>query len=190
MYNTTVKRKYQIDLSYECNIFPDINKWSNAHKPKDSMIYKDYFYDQICFIKDKISYLFHEIINPDSLIFDIDKVTERFVVISTHISKSIELPVVLLDLEDLLGLQFIIRNNFHDWKVSVLSDMEINLNFGDLFLTDFNINPIYCEGFHDCIVFNSYKENNKMFTLELDNNYKLYTFLFMVTNHIRNKLKK
>jgi hypothetical protein len=44
------------------------------------------------------------------------------------------------------------------------------------------INPIYCEGFKPEWVFDCYSNNKKEFTIELNSDYDLYTFLFLVSH--------
>lgn len=83
-------------------------------------------------------------------------------VISTHRSKSITLPVVSYERPD-LGLQFVLRNNFYNWKLSVLSNEPINDPlFPWLFFTEppvepgYTGNPLadcYFEGFPKDLIF-------------------------------------
>jgi len=61
----------------------------------------------------------------------------------------------------------ILRNNFHNWKISIDSENEINVDFMELFEKDETINPIYCEGFSKEQVFKSYNNNKKQFTIEI-----------------------
>ena len=96
--------------------------------------------------------------------------------ISTHVSKSVTLPVYLINLKE-LGIEIILRDNLYDWKVSVSSDSELYFETMDLF-DEFKIwNSTYCEGFPNNKIFGCYNENKFNFTIRLDNNYGLYTFL-------------
>ena len=140
-------------------------------KTSDSMMWKDSFCKQVVFVRDDIVAL----LNP---------VIKSLDVISTHVSKSITLPVYKIELTD--GTEIIMRENFYDWKVSVKSSKELNFPTKYLFSYDINvpISPCYCEGFDDSWVYEPYSKNKKNFTVELSSNYDLYTFMFLILNQI------
>ncbi len=105
-------------------------------------------------------------------------------VISTHTSKSVVLPVYHIMLND--GTEFILRDNFYDWKVTVRSDKEFDLPL-DLFSgssqnADSNkISSSYCEGFDDSWILPIYtKENRSGFTVEVSTDYFLFAMLFYI----------
>lgn len=89
-------------------------------------------------------------------------------------SKSVRLPAYRLGLKD--GTTFIMRDNFHDWKISVISPKSVNANFLELFDPEKVIHKVYCEGFPEDLVFGSYSQNSREFTVELNNNFEVYTF--------------
>ena len=74
----------------------------------------------------------------------------------------------------------ILRNNFYDWKVSVDSKIPINIDFLNLFDTKEKIHSVYCEGFKEEQVFGCYEENKNQFSFSLSDDFKLYTFLFLL----------
>jgi hypothetical protein len=91
-------------------------------------------------------------------------------IIGEHRSKSITLPVVEYSLPD--GASLVIRNNFYDYKISVVSP-QVGVPDAILSgLTDQNkkISPVYCEGFPEDKVYGSPAENRNRFTIELANN--------------------
>lgn len=109
-------------------------------------------------------------------------------VISTHHSKSITLPVYELTRPD-IDLKIILRNNFYNWKMSVINSSEINANFSGLFHTSPPIDeaytgnplsPIYFEGFESDLIFSYYEKDNKRFSAEIFSNYSLYTTIFLI----------
>jgi len=85
---------------------------------------------------------------------------EGVMVISTHTSKSVTLPVFELQWNDFL---FIARYNFHDWKLSVRAPIrvELGIDFHGLFKPDAKINKVYCEGFSAEWVYGPYSENQR-----------------------------
>ena len=91
-------------------------------------------------------------------------------VISTHRSKSAVLPVYLLQRPD-LGLRLILRNNFYNWKISVISEKPIvEPAFEGLFHTippiepDYTgdpLHPVYFEGFPEDLIFGYYSTSDQ-----------------------------
>jgi hypothetical protein len=104
-------------------------------------------------------------------------------VISTHRSKSIVLPVYQINYK---GIKMIIRNNFYDWKVTVDSKVQLNFDMMSLFNIKKRINSTLCEGFKYNQVFDSYENNKNKFTFEIEDQYKLYTFMYLLKNYINN----
>jgi len=144
------------------------------------MIYKQAFSDQVCFVRDTINHLFYE--NSDSGYEELK--ANPVLVINTHTSKSIKLPVYKINLKK-YKLSMIIRNNFYDWKVSVVSEQEIDVDFMELFEEDKTINPIYCEGFSKEQVFKSYKDDKKRFTIEIHDKNRVFTFMYLLNNYLK-----
>jgi hypothetical protein len=90
-------------------------------------------------------------------------------VISTHGSKSVGLPVYELDRPD-LGIRLILRDNFYNWKLTVMAGLPIVADFSGLFHTtppvepDYTGNPLsacYFEGFPRELVFGYYEPSDK-----------------------------
>ena len=158
----------------------DLLTWSRNNHPSEDMIYEKGFWDQVVFVRDTLNAIFYD---------TYEKYKDNPVlVINTHNSKSIDLPVYEINLRD-YDVKIIMRNNFYDWKISVDSSIEINADFMNLFKQDKVITSVYCEGFKDNQVFDCYKYNKKNFTLELKDRYKLYTFMFILNNYLKNNNK-
>ncbi len=96
-------------------------------------------------------------------------------VVSTHRSKSIDLPVVQYDRPD-IGLRLTMRDNFHDVKLSVESERPIGYadELACIFHTTPPINPdhdslhsVYFEGFPRGLVFGHYSDNPCRWSAEL-----------------------
>jgi len=150
--------------------------WLLENKPSDSMIYKEAYWEQGFFMRDTICNLLREFKAEVS-------------VISTHTSKSIKLPVYHIKLNN--GVEFILRNNFYDWKVTVISPISLMLD-DELFSNTDDIAPCYCEGFENEWVLSNYCKdtNNKKFTVEIYSRYLLYTFFFNILMQVNKKVIK
>lgn len=109
-------------------------------------------------------------------------------VIGTHRSKSITLPVYSLERPD-VGVRFVMRDNFYNWKVSVVSEKPIQVDLTGLCYTapprepDYtgdHLHPVYCEGFPSDLVFGYYEQNQARWTMELYGEMSVFTAVFLV----------
>ena len=156
--------------------------WANGNEPDKKLIYAGGFWEQIIFVRDVLErLLFGRLRGP----------LEPTRVISTHVSKSVKLPVCYMKLAG--GLTLVMRNNFYDWKISVESPIPIEgVDFDGLFDPhDVEcINPVFCEGMPKDLVFECSGRNKKQFTVKLGNDYQAYTFLWLLQRAFyRNKKK-
>ncbi len=116
-------------------------------------------------------------------------------VISTHTSKSVLLPVYSLEKPD-RGLRLVLRNNFHNWKLSVLSQTPIEQDFSDLFHTtppvdpDYTgnpLSPVYFEGFPQDLIFGYYStSDHKQWSAEIWSDYALWTTVYLISKQLEN----
>jgi hypothetical protein len=150
-------------------MYEKLQDWFMANPIKEEMRYKKAAEDQIMFIRDVIGNL-----------LDI-RGEKKQLVISTHTSKSIVLPVYALILP---GTEIIMRGNFHDWKVSISSGQDLEVNPEGLFDAGKQIAYVYCEGFEKGWVHEPYARNHKRFTVELYDKYDLYAFFLQVKNSL------
>lgn len=170
---------------------PGLQEWAVAHDPsKSNLIFKDGFWDQIMFVRDKIpaiAYHIRSVATDDrSSAYELAQVIERSMrVISTHTSKSVKLPVFHIVLPN--GDECVMRYNFYNWKVSVKANQPVIADFMDLFATADPIHSVYCEGFPSEWVFGSYNANQSQFTIEIGNEYKLFTFFWIYLHTILTK---
>jgi len=145
-------------------------------KINDEMIYKKSFENQVLFVRDTI----YNLLNKNIKCID---------VISEHTSKSIKLPVYKILLND--KTEIIMRNNFYDWKFSIKTKNELNIPaslISDGY--DEKISNGYCEGFDNSWVYDCYLNNKSNFTVELNDNYNVYTFLFLIQQQLNLREKK
>ena len=141
-----------------------LQKWANEHKPSDDMIWKDAYWRQIMFVRDKVAGLLARTYTQYRDLVD---------VVSTHTSKSIICPVYFIDLNK-DGVNIWMRYNYFNWNISVLSDERIDCDFLGCF-DDRNHNYCFCEGMEKW-KFGTYAESKFRFTVCIDSDYDVYVF--------------
>lgn len=154
----------------------DVTAWIRVNEPDKNLIYKEELGKQICFVRDDLCGLLFR----DSLE---EQENNPPMVISTHMSKSVLLPVYQINVPK-YGIEIILRDNFYNWKISIASKQPIECDFMGLFDEKETISPIYCEGFPKEKVYESYSENHSKFTFEICNDYELYTLMFLLSKYL------
>jgi hypothetical protein len=159
-----------------------LQDWFNANYDIDAkLIYTNAGASQISWVRDQLATTFSTGLGHQACH------DETAFVVSTHTSKSVRLPVYLLERP---GLKLYLRGNFYDWKLSVDSDKEINANFDGLFQTGPPVEPeytgdplhqVYFEGFSPDWIYDYYERSNKKrFSAELWNQSSLWTAAFLI----------
>lgn len=147
--------------------------WMRKWELDENLIYKKAGEKQAAFVRSKIcGNLLH---------------THGFVV-STHYSKSCELPVYFLKLRN--GIKLIMRCNFYDWKVSVEIPDDYEPLPKDYLPTDClshsmvenkgeRIAPCYMEGFRKEWCYDAYipEQPGKKFSIEIPDDCRLYVII-------------
>lgn len=167
-----------------------LNDWWSNNEPNKNLIYKDGLREQCLFVRDTLMLnMFVEIatdyLKYESFSDEHSAIFESFVpyVIGTHYSKSVLLPVMEMDLSK-IGLKIVLRYNFYDWCISVESENEINCDFMGLITNQKG----YFEGFPKDRIYDIYSsQNNKNFSVVLNNEYEVYVFMFLLRNYVTNK---
>ena len=81
------------------------------------------------------------------------------------------------------------RNNFYNWKLTVISNQEIVADFGCMFYTEpptdpkytgDKLHPVYFEGFPDDLIRGYYSQNKKEFSAEINNDYDMWMVMHMM----------
>jgi len=159
-----------------------LQDWLTVNKPSDEMRFKDGYWRQAMFIRDRIAGLLMaaERCDEDT---GLQRFKELVKVASTHTSKSISLPVYRIDWH---GIQFTMRDNFHDWKISVKSEYPLEIDFEEIF-TDDIISSCYFEGFSESWVYGPYSENNQEFSVELGSDYSVWFFFYKIKRFVMQK---
>lgn len=137
--------------------------------PGKDMLWEKAFWNQIMFIRDTMPGIFaNSYENYKEIIDDID-------VINVHTSKSILLPVYNFHIKkERMDVVFIIRHNFYEWGISVDSSHDIIEGFDKLIDVDTG----------DRIF------DKKKFSVSISNEYKLYTFFWLINRIMDNKEKE
>lgn len=163
---------------YDKHLPVDVTAWIRVNEPDENLIYAKGLGNQVCFVRDRLCQLLRPTYeewrdNPP-------------LVISTHYSKSVKLPVFQINLEK-YGIEMVLRYNFYDWKISVKSDKPLDFDYMGLFSPTKEISYLYCEGFPRDKVYGSYEQSHSQFTIEIDSRYNLYTFIFLLKNYLEIK---
>ena len=164
-----------------------IYEWAQSNEVDDKCYYKAARERQISFLANNIQRLI-----GTGLDYEVYKDLYLARVISSHTSKSVKLPVVEFNRED-LGIRFIMRNNFYDWKLTVISKQCILADFAGIFYTESPIepeytgdklHPVYFEGFPSDLIKGYYSQNQKEFSAEINNDYDLWMVLHMTLREL------
>lgn len=164
-----------------------IQEWMNEQMVGDEMLWKGAWGHQLKFLRDEF------VMGLCGAGIEYYRDREEIArVISTHRSKSIDLPVVEVSRPD-LGLRMIVRNNFYNWKLSVVSEKPIEVDFSGLFHTTPPIDPAYTgdslascyfEGFPQDRIFGYFSKSNRKFSADIGNNNELCIVTFLILRHL------
>jgi hypothetical protein len=159
-----------------------LQRWVSKQIVADEMLWKGAWGEQIQFVRDRLLYLMASGLHFE----DIADIPD---VIATHRSKSIDLPVYELRRDD-IGLRLILRGNFYDWKLSVISERPIVADFAGLFhmtppvapdYTGDELHPVYFEGFPRDLIFGYYEPSDKKrWSACLGGEYTVYMTVFLI----------
>lgn len=153
-----------------------LQEWADAHNPGDEMLWRPGFWKQITFVRDHIHRLF--------VVTYVESKKNPVMVVSTHTSKSIELPVYSIKIP---GIEVRMRYNFYDWKVSIRSELPVPDVFHNIIKRDEKVHQVYFEGFQDDWIFGSYNQDPRRFSVEIGNAYDLYAFILAINDALRQK---
>jgi hypothetical protein len=159
-----------------------LSDWARDTRVEDTLFWKGTAHNQVEFVLKELG--------PFAAgIHDYALAEESLRVISTHRSKSVDLPVYrIINME--LDMEFILRNNFYNWKFSVISSKPILAEFTGLFYTsppvepDYtgdHLAPVYFEGFPEKYIFGYYdkSDNKKKWSADMYNDYDLWTTIYV-----------
>ena len=178
----------------------DVMAWYKVNESDDKLAYKKYALEQILFIRNEICAIFtdkeYDVNHPEIKDMDFKTKLDHHVkyrkehepmvlAVSTHMSKSVLLPVMEINLKS-VGVKILLRNNFYDWNISIESEKDIDCDFKDIF-TDDDYKHCFCQGFPEERIYGKYEENHKKFTICIGYDYKLYTFMWLLADYLYKK---
>lgn len=146
---------YQKEEEYNPNV---LHYWFLDHQDKTSI-------KQCMFFRDIIGYG----------LIDNYNLRKEPKVISTHVSKSILLPVIEFSAFD-GDLRLIVRDNFHDFKTTVLSKYSIDSDFHGILIGGEKTSKVYFEGFDPNLVRPAYRPGMKEFSVSITDEYNFTMF--------------
>ena len=128
-----------------------IQKWFIQNNPGDEMFYKESWWNNNCFIRDRLLSLFND---------------SKAEVIGTHYSKSIKCPVIKTSYK---GVEIIWQYNFYDWQIMVKSNKPLKLRNLKIYKAEGDY--LYYQGIPEEYKFKAYsKTNNKEFAINVSGN--------------------
>lgn len=163
-------RKY-----YDEHLPVDVTAWVRVNEPSKDLIFGSGLGTQVCLVRDQICRLLYNSYE--------EWASNPPMVISTHRSKSVKLPVYQIILKQ-YGIKIVLRNNFYDWKISIKSEVPLDFDFMGLFDYSKEWAACYCEGFPKDDVYGSYSSSCTHFTFELNTHYELYTFAYLLSHYL------
>ena len=166
---------------YDMNLPVDVTAWVRVNEPAESLIYGKGLGTQVCFVRDTLGELFYETCE------ETDK--NPTMVISTHVSKSVTLPVYQIHLKK-YNVRITLRYNFYNWIISINSEKPLNFDYMDLFDPKEVILDCYCEGFPKDEVYGCYADDHSKFTIDISSYYNAYTFFYLLNNYLENRDKE
>lgn len=138
------------------------------------------FIEQVSFVRDDLASLVGTGL-PWESVRDMPRV------VGEHRSKSTSLPVYSLTRGD---LRFVLRDNFHDWKLSVISSRPVISDAlpylfeadapRDPDYTGNDLHPLYFEGFPGDLIFGRYAANKYKFSACIGGRYAVWATVFEV----------
>jgi len=166
------------------------DKWTDEYA--NSLAYfRDKANEQIMFVRNELAALVWAGVPYSKLESEGDPRSDCKVsayVIGEHRSKSVRLPIYLFERTD-LGLQFVMRGNGRDWRLSVTSERTIESDlFPCLFFTTPPIEPeytgnelaeCYFDGFPPDRIFGYHSENPRQWSACILNQQALWTVVFL-----------
>lgn len=161
---------------YNSHLPVDVTAWVRVNEPSEKLIYGKELGPQVCFVRDALAPIFYDSWK------EYEK--EPVMVISTHMSKSVTLPVYRLYITK-YNLEIIIRANFYNWIISIKSEKPLDFDCMGLFDTKKVISSNYCEGFPEENCYGSYESNHSQFTVDITSRYDVYTFFYLLNNYLK-----
>ena len=160
---------------YDGHLPVDLSAWIRVNEPDKSLSYGKYLKRQVYFVRNYLYLMMTE----DYL----ERRENPPMVISTHVSKNVKIPVYQFNLKN-YGMEIILWSNFYTWIISINSEKPVECDFMELFDPEKVIPHYYCEGVPKNKVFGCYEKNHSQFTLEITFFQEVYVFFFLLKHYL------
>ena len=158
----------------------DLSVWIRENEPDENLVYGKHLKEQVAFVRDVI-YL--------TLIDDFfERKGNPPMVVSTHVSKGVTLPVYRFNLRR-YDMEVFIWSNFYTWIISVNSKDPVECDFMGVFDPKKEIHYSSCEGMPKGKVFDCYEKDHSHFTFEITFFKDVYVFFFLLKHYFDVKEK-
>lgn len=149
----------------------DLTAWARVNYPDPNLKYGKGLFTQERFVSDEIWPMFYKDHG--------NKRDIRPMIIGTHISNSVILPIIQLNIPK-YGLEIVMCCDFYKWTISIASDKPVLLDHMGIFSSSqkIKVTPLPQEK-----VYKPYLLCKEKFTLQLSSNYRVYTFFFLLANY-------
>ena len=161
---------------YDSHMPVDVTAWFRVNKPSDTLIYANELAPQVKFVRDTICSIFSDLYEEDE--------PNPPMVIGTHKSKSVRLPVYRIYLKK-YNIEIILRCNFYNWIISINSSQPLIFDNLRLFNKGLRIGHQYCEGFPKDKIYGSYYNDQSKFTFKLNSKYEVFTYFYLLSHYLR-----
>ena len=151
-------------MHFDQSNYEKFQKWLKENEPEDSYYWKNNWWENNVFLRDRVLTLFDE----------------EYEVIGSHYSKSILCPVLKTRYK---GVEIIWQYNFYDWQIMVKSPKQIIFEPDDLNLFSGDGSYLYYQGIPDEYCFKKYPGNqNKEFAIDIyrDNILDVWVFAILI----------
>lgn len=163
-----------------------ISKWMQNNQPDDGLIYKNGVAEQAMFGRDILAPMFigREYYESEDgkYIRDSEREEPKALVVGTHRSKSVLLPVIGLNAFS-GNLQLIWRNNFHVQPLSIISSLPLDIDISGITYLGEDVNEIYCNGFPSGTVKPKYITGTFGFTIDCSSTYEVFTIALIARRY-------
>lgn len=184
---------------------PWYDEWLSEHRETDLLYVNrnarnEPSLAQVHFVRDTLGGLFWSDIPYDARPIATPRASKESAwVIGEHRSKSVRLPVYSLERPD-LGLQVVLRDNYYNWNVSVVSEIPVAASILEGFRLDFTSEDerakyrpgdywdyLFFEGFPSDLMFGPHSLNARRFSIAIGNEFALYTFCWLLLRDRRRR---
>ena len=153
--------------------------WLSDHNPADDNLHKGSFWKEYNFWKSRIIPMFNPL--PRGTMFaeyakKAEAINSYIDIVGEHFNKGITHPVLLIKYK---GAKIVIRYNFCDYEVAVISPKPLTLPMDELFSS--RAASFFYQGFPEVLQLEGrYETNNSCFMASITDQHRFFTFMFLL----------